>query len=225
LRSQVETAKEATITTLQQQSQLAGHDNSTRSSLLSERDNSHALAAEIRNLRQQLLDEKEVSQKERDRADAINRESDARSKRLLDLQESLTLSTDENTRLSRALEQDRLTAKELRRKVDESSKEVERSGRLLEEKAFELKEKTSVIDDVRASADGLRATLEQATAAGNETKAALVKATQVSAPYPAQLVRPRWHQRDLAGSRGGEGPCATSPAVGGVRGHVRPHRQ
>jgi hypothetical protein len=30
---------------------------------------------------------------------------------------------------------------------------------------------------------------------------------------------------DLAGSRGGEGACATSPAVGGVRGHVQPRRQ
>ena len=99
------------------------------------------------------MDAKESCDKERAKVDELERELNSKSQRLLKLQESLTESAEENTRLSRSIESDRMVTANLRR----SSKDIEKTWKsdqikfeaFSQSKKLEIEEKNLLIDEHR----------------------------------------------------------------------------
>jgi len=170
LTASLETSKSLNLTTLEQQASLNTYDGSTKQTLINERDQNSTLGLEIRNLRQQLLDEKETAITERARADKLNKEGDTRSSRLLLLQESLTVASEENSRLSRSLEGDRLTTADLRRTVKELRETSAAKELRLQDKTIGMKEKLKIIDELKVEVDSRKAEADSRKAEADSLK-------------------------------------------------------
>lgn len=146
--TELKSAKDLNLSTLEQQHGISSTSHSSRES-----DTHSVLANEIRNLRQQVVDLKAEKKGERDRADTLEVESEGRSSRLLDLQESLTEAANENTKLSRSLEQDRLLMADIKRSNEDIKKSMQTSDskyeQFMNEKKMELKEKDEANAEIR----------------------------------------------------------------------------
>ena len=97
LSQELKSAKDLNLSTLEQQHGVSA----TTAGSHRDADTHSVLANEIRNLRQQVVDLKAEKKSERDRADTMEMESEGRSSRLLDLQESLTEAANENSKVRR----------------------------------------------------------------------------------------------------------------------------
>ncbi|GMI45105.1 hypothetical protein TrCOL_g6561 [Triparma columacea] len=153
LEQEIKTAKDLNLSTLEQQHKLTSLETNNNSQLTSQRDQNSLLASEIRNLRQQLIESKETCDKERSRADRLEKEVEARSSRLLNMQENITASTEENTRLSRSIEADRLVASDLKKanldmkgRLEEETKKCEQA---VAEKSLMISEKDAANTELR----------------------------------------------------------------------------
>ncbi|GMI09899.1 hypothetical protein TrLO_g15289 [Triparma laevis f. longispina] len=158
LSQELKSAKDLNLSTLEQQHGVSSTSHSSRES-----DTHSVLANEIRNLRQQVVDLKAEKKGERDRAHTLEVESEGRSSRLLDLQESLTEAANENAKLSRSLEQDRLLMADIKRSNEDINKSMQTSGskyeQFMKEKKMELKEKDEANAEIREELERIKKSL------------------------------------------------------------------